>query len=130
MGSPSDPTLANVFLVHLEKNWLQNSPSDFKPYYCRRYVYDIFVLFTSPQHLEAFRSFLNGCWHANMSFTILSEKKNRMSFIDIQISREDKTFTTSVYRKPNFSGVYTLTYKCLRICSSCSKLHNELACLK
>ena len=30
-----------------------------------------------------------------------------MSFLDVQISREDKTFTTSVYRKPTFSGVYT-----------------------
>ena len=35
------------------------------------------------------------------------EKQNRMSFLDVQIIREDKTFTTSVYRKPNFSGVYT-----------------------
>ena len=30
-----------------------------------------------------------------------------MSFLDVQIIREDKTFTTSVYRKPTFSGVYT-----------------------
>ena len=42
MGSPLGPTLANAFLVHFEKNWLQNCPSDFKPYYYRRYVDDIF----------------------------------------------------------------------------------------
>ena len=42
-----------------------------------------------------------------MSFTIESEKQNRISFLDVQISREDKTFTTSVYRKPTFSGVCT-----------------------
>ena len=70
-----------------------------------------------------------------------------MSFLDIAIIREDKTFTTSVYRKPTFSGVYThfdsflpstykfgtvytLAYRCLRICSSWTKLHNELVCLK
>ena len=106
MGSLLGPTLANAFLVHFEKNWLQNCPSDFKPHYYRRYVDDIFVLFTSPKHLEAFRNFLNGR-HANMSFTIESEKQNRMSFLDIAIIREDKTFTTSVYRKPTFSGVYT-----------------------
>ena len=29
-----------------------------------------------------------------MSFTIESEKQNRMSFLDVQIIREDKTFTT------------------------------------
>ena len=43
LSSPLDPTLANTFLVHLEKNWLQNCPSDFKPYYYRGYVDDIFV---------------------------------------------------------------------------------------
>ena len=97
MGSPLGPTLANAFLVHFEKNWLQNFPSDFKAYYYQGYVDDIFVLFTSPLHLEAFQNFLNG-QHANMSFTIESEKQNRMSFLDVQIIREDKTFTTSVYR--------------------------------
>ena len=43
----------------------------------------------------------------NIPFTIKSEKQNRMSFLDIAIICEDKTFTTSVYRKPTFSGVYT-----------------------
>ena len=33
MGSPLGPTLANTFLVHFEKNWLQNCLSDFKPHY-------------------------------------------------------------------------------------------------
>ena len=146
MGSLLGPTLANAFLVHFEKNWLQNCSSDFKPHYYRRYVDDIFVLFTSPKHLEAFRNFLNGR-HANMSFTIEREKQNRMSFLDIAIIREDKTFTTSVYRKPIFSGVYThfdsflpskyksgtvytLACRCLHISSSWTKLHNELVCLK
>ena len=140
MGSPLGPTLANAFLVHFEKNWLQNCPSDFKPHYYRRYVDDIFVLFTSPKHLEAFRNFLNGR-HANMSFTTEREKQNRMSFLDIAIICENKAFTTSVYRKPAVSGVYThfdsflqstymfgtvyiLAYRYFRICSSWTKLHN------
>ena len=42
-----------------------------------------------------------------MSFTIELEKQNKMSFPDIAIIRGDKTFTSSVYRKPTFSGVYT-----------------------
>ena len=82
-----------------------------------------------------------------MSFTIESEKQNRMFFLDVQISPEDKIFTTSVYRKLIFSGVYThldsflpstwdfgtvyiLAYRCLRIYSSWTKLHNELVYLK
>ena len=106
MGSPLGPTLTNVFLVHFETNWLQNCPSDFKLHYYRRYVDYIFVLFTSPEHLEAFLNFLNSR-HANMLFTIESEKQNRMSFFDVQIICEDKAFTTSLYLKPTFSGVYT-----------------------
>ena len=146
MGSLLGPTLANVFLVHLDKYWLQNCPSDFIPYYYWWCVDGIFVLFISPQHLEAFWNFLNGR-HTNMSFTIVSEKQSRMSFLDVQIIREDKRFSTSVYRKPIFSGVYThlvsflpstykfgtvftLDYRCLWICSNCTKLHNELVCLK
>ena len=30
-----------------------------------------------------------------------------MSFLDVQIIQEDKTFTTFVYRKASFTGVYT-----------------------
>ena len=34
------------------------------------------------------------------------KRKTRMSFLDLQFIREDKTFTTSVYHKPTFSVVY------------------------
>ena len=82
-----------------------------------------------------------------MSFTIQSEKQNRMSFFDVQIICEDKTFTTFVDCKPTFSGVYThfdsflpstykfysvykLAYRCFQICLSWNKLHTELFFLK
>ena len=68
-----------------------------------------------------------------------------MSFLEVQIIRKDKKFVTSVYRKPFFNGVnthfenflpstykfgtvYTLPYRCFRICSSWTKLHTELVC--
>ena len=124
---------------------MKKCPSDFKPHYYQRYV-DIFVLFTSLKHLKAFWNFLNGR-HANMSLTTESEKQNRMPFLDVHIICEDKTFTTSVYHKHTFRGVctyydsflpsahefgaaYTLAYRCFQICSSWTKLHTELVCLK
>ena len=70
--------------------WLLNCHSDFKPHFYRRYI-DIFFLFTSPEHLEAFRRFFNG-QHANMSLTIKNEKQYRMPFLDAHIMREDKKF--------------------------------------
>ena len=42
-----------------------------------------------------------------MSFTMESKKQNRMPFLNVPIIREDKTFTSSVYCKPTFSGAYT-----------------------
>ena len=82
-----------------------------------------------------------------MSFADESEKQNRMSFLDVKIFSEDKTFTASAYHKPTFCGVYihfdsflpsnytfgtvyTITYRCFRICLSWNKLHTELFCLK
>ena len=82
-----------------------------------------------------------------MSFIIEPEKSNKMSSLGVQIIRDDKTFTTSVYRKPTFSGVYThfdsflptaynfsivyaLACRCLRISSSWTILHNESVCRK
>ena len=66
---------------------------------------DIFVLFTSPEHLEVFR---NGRY-TNMLFTIENEKQSRMSFLDVQIIREDKTLATSVYRLYTFY-ILTVSY--------------------
>ena len=43
MGSPLGPTLANVFLCH----WSDYCLSHFKPIVCRRYVDDIFILFST-----------------------------------------------------------------------------------
>ena len=106
MGSPLFPTLANAFLVYHEKNWLEHCPVEYRPLYYRRYVDDIFVLFNSAEHLKRFHSYLNSR-HLNISFTIENEKDNRMSFLDVNVIREKDKFTNSVYRKPNFSVIYT-----------------------
>ena len=44
MGSPLGPTLANAFLSHYEKIWLEQCPQEIKLLFYR-YVDDIFVLF-------------------------------------------------------------------------------------
>ena len=65
----------------------------------------------------------------------LNRKQNRkLSFLDIEMSGEKGKFATTVYSKPTFSGayihfesflptiykfgmVYTLVYRCFKICS-------------
>ena len=59
MGSPLGPTLANPFLCHYEKNWLNKCPSQFEPVVYKRYVDDIFVLFKSKEHLKRFANYMN-----------------------------------------------------------------------
>ena len=70
-----------------------------------------------------------------MSFSMKTEKESKLSFLDVEIIREQGTFTTTIYRKPTFSGansnyesflpsvykfgmVYTLVYRCFRICAN------------
>ena len=80
MGSPLGPTLANAFLCHYEKEWLDNCPSHFKPIVYRRYVDDIFVLFSSKEHLQPFVDYMNKQDRC-IKFTSETEKNNTFSFL-------------------------------------------------
>ena len=146
VGSPLRPSLANAFLSYHEKNWLNNCPQGFKPVFYRRYVDDIFILFKSNDHLKYFQDFLNSC-HSNMSFSMETEKENKLSFQDVEIIRDQGKFTTTIDQKSTFSGVYSnfesflpsiykfgmvynLVYRCFRICSNWTQFHTELTFLK
>ena len=105
MGSPLDP-LANVFLYHFEKQWLSDCPQDFCSNIYRRYVDDIFVTFNSYKQLKKFVEYMN-TKDLNIKLTFEHEHSNSFSFLDVKICRENNKLTTSVYRKPTFSGVFT-----------------------
>ena len=81
-----------------------------------------------------------------MKFTSKKVQNQSFSFLDVKISRESR-FTTSVYCKPTFSGVYThsdsympITYKfglistiifrSFTICSDMTKFHQEICKVK
>ena len=146
MGSPLGPTLANAFLCHYEKEWLDNCPSHFKPIVYRRYVDDIFVLFSSKEHLQPFVDYMNK-QHRCIKFTSETEKNNTFSFLDINITRQNNQLKTSAYRKPTFSGVFThyesyidqsykksliftLLSRCYSICSDYTLFHLEVEKLR
>ena len=71
----------------------------------------------------------------------------KLSFLDVEVSREGNKFATTVYPKPTFSGVYThfdsfltttykfsmiytLVFRCFSIWSNRTNFHNELVFLK
>ena len=49
----------------------------------------IFVLFSSPKHLEAFQNFLNGR-HANISFTIADASKYALNKLHAELFQKKK----------------------------------------
>ena len=138
-------SLANILLSFHERTWLANCPSEFKPLFFRRYVDDCFVIFRSRDHVRLFKDYLNS-QHPNISFTCQLEDKSTLPFLDVSIDRTDG-FTTSVYRKPSFTGlftnfdsfiplsfkrglVYTLLDRYFKICSSYHLFHSEILKLK
>ena len=146
IGSPLGPTLANSFLCYHEKRWLDKCPEEFKPLFYRQHVDDIFVHFRKIEHLKIFLNYFNSC-HENIKFTSEKETNNKLSFLDIEISRDKNQFITSVYRKPTFSGVFshfdsfifrgykfnlvsTLIFHCYSICCSMELFHTEIMQLK
>ena len=106
MGSPLGPTLANVFMSHFEKKWLEVCPISFKPVFYRRYIDDIFVMFKSEDHIKLFADFMNTC-HSSIKFTFEKENNNAMPFLDFEFSRNGSEIVSSVYRKPTYTGLYT-----------------------
>ena len=84
--------------------WLGQCPNELIPVFYRRYVDDIFVLFESAEHLSKFQAYLNTC-HPNMSFSFEQEINYKLSFLDVEVFRQQGKFVTTVYRKPTFNGI-------------------------
>ena len=98
MGTLSGPSLANAFLAHHEENWLDSCSLEYRPLYYRRYVDYTLALFKSFDHLKRFQSYFNS-YLVNMSFVIETEQNNEISFLDVNVIREQCRFVISVYRK-------------------------------
>ena len=92
--------------------------------------------------MPLFLSYLNR-QHPNIFFSPELEKDGRLSFLDIEITRFNGRFSTSVYHKPIFTGLFTnfhsfipLAYKrslvcCLlhrifHLCSSYENFHVQV----
>ena len=143
MGSPLAPSLANMFLAHLECEMLLNKhiiPDNFPKLYLR-YVDDTFCLFDCREHYEEFLDILNSI-HPNLQFTV-EVATNSLPFLDVCVTIEDNHFETSVFRKKTHTGVFLnhqavapsawkrglifcLLYRAKLICSSVSSIWEEV----
>jgi len=142
MGSPLGLAYANAFLCHHEEEWLNNCPPDFKPIVYKRYVDDCFLIFENERQSLQFLNYLNGK-HSNIVFTSEGQLNNSLSFLDVSVSYNAGTFSSSVFHKPtttllgtNFfsfipfkfktSGISSRIFRAFRISSSWMSFNNEI----
>jgi len=102
MGSPLAPILANLFMGHFEKIWIENYSLN-KPQFYKRYVDDIFCIFDNKEDAELFFDYLNE-QHENIKFTMEHEVNKNLPFLDILIDNSN-SFETSTYHKPTYTGL-------------------------
>ena len=145
MGSPLAPTLANIFLNHMEHKYLSPT-NNLIPSYYKRYVDDTFLLFNNTNDAHTFFDYINTI-HPNLRFTMETENNNSLSFLDTLITRTHNSFETSVYRKATFTGqgchfyshcsllfktntCKTLIHRAYKICSNYFLFHKEISFLE
>ena len=106
MGSPLAPVLANLFLGHHEKIWLEQYQGPEVLFY-RRYVDDTFCLFHSEQDAITFFDYINS-QHPNIRFTMEKEIDHVLPFLDVLINNTHRgSVVTSIFRKKPFTGLLT-----------------------
>ncbi len=144
MGSPLSPTFANFFMDEFEKTNMEFEKLGERCWY--RYLDDTFVLMDKGGSPDELLRIMNKK-HSNMQFTVEHEKNKKIPFLDALVHLSNLGFSTSVYHKPTFTGVYlnwsSLTsrvykiglIKCLlgrtwRICSNFEFIHKEFMFIK
>ena len=58
MGSSLGPLLANIYMAHLEEEYILKTQHHFSPSFYRRYVDDTFCIFRTKDHVDPFLNFI------------------------------------------------------------------------
>jgi len=145
MGSPLGPLFANVFMSNFERKYMKQIKKLGVNLWLR-YVDDVFATLKNKEDAEKILEFLNN-QHPNIRFTIEHEENHQLPFLDTTVKRCIGKYTTTVYHKKTFTGVYLnwtsltakryklglikcLTKRILRICVDQDDQETELKKLK
>jgi hypothetical protein len=100
MGSPLSPLLAELFMDYFEEKLFSDNSVNTKNIYCWfRYVDDVFAIWTgTDRQLDNFLTTLNTqC--KGIQFTCEKEKEGKLNFLDVTVSKTEKKFGYSIFRK-------------------------------
>ena len=111
MGSCLGPTFANFYMAHLENKVLSNI--DIKPTTYCRYVDDIYVVVRNEDHLKKLQLAIQD--NSVLKFTYELGVNNKLPFLDILVTSENRCYVTTVYTEPTNNG------QCLNAESECSE---------
>lgn len=103
MGTRIGPNYANIFMAHLESNFLDTQ--NLKPMYYKRYIDDIFMIW---QHGEAeLLTFIEAFNLAHPSISLAhSYSEHSVNFLDVTVTTFQGRLQTKLYRKPTDTRQY------------------------
>ncbi|KAL8581298.1 hypothetical protein ACOMHN_028324 [Nucella lapillus] len=111
MGTPMAPAVACLFMGWLEKQLLSNSPVPILIEIWKRFIDDIFILWTgSEEELLQFFEFING-YHPTIKFT-MNHSTNSLPFLDVLISLKNGYLHTDLSSKPTDTHAYLHNTSC------------------
>ena len=91
MGSPLGPVLANIFMVELETNIVPKLERDIKLW--KRFVDNMFC-FAKIESIDFILTKLNS-FHTNIKFTMETEQKSTIPFLDVFVVRTPNGIETT-----------------------------------
>ena len=142
MGSPLGVLFANMYMAQVEERAFNNNPPT--GIYAR-YIDDIFITIMSDEEVPNMIAALEG--NSSLAFTCERSVEQRLPFLDVDISKQDRDFKTKVYTKAtnvgrclNARGECPVAYKisvvssyvnrALTHCSNWTEIHRELERLR
>lgn len=111
MGTPMAPSVACLFMGWLEQQLLSNSPVPILTELWKRFIDDIFMLWTgTEEELLQFFEFING-YHTTIKFT-MNHSTDSVSFLDVLISLKNGYLQTDLFSKPTDTHAYLHSTSC------------------
>ena len=109
-------------------------------------MYLKYCIFHNVEQVKGSLQYLN-FQHSNIRFTHKKEENYSLPFLDVLITHSDSGFSTNLYRKKTYSGLYTnfesfspiqykvnlisvLIYRAYHICSSNVAFHEQVVKIK